>query len=254
MKEYPEDTFTSFGLSIFDECHHLGAEVFHKAMAKVSSKYMLGLSATPNRKDGLRKVFEWYIGPIVYMTKDKNADYIETRIQEYYSEDPAYCKSEVLWNGKTCMPRMINNICGHKDRRDFINQLILTEFNLGRKILILSDRREYLDQTMRYLHETTQLNTIVLASPKSDVVQSVGRILREKAEVRKFHPLVIDIKDTHPNLRVFEKQCDKRVAYYKRENHDITLISIDGTRSKIEKNKRGRKKKEVYDMDYLLDD
>ena len=67
MKEYPEDTFESFGLVIFDECHHLGAEVFSKCMAKVQSKYMLGLSATPNRKDGLRKVFEWYIGDIAYM-------------------------------------------------------------------------------------------------------------------------------------------------------------------------------------------
>ena len=55
MKEYSEDTFEDFGFVIFDECHHLGAEVFCRCMAKVQSKYMLGLSATPNRKDGLRK-------------------------------------------------------------------------------------------------------------------------------------------------------------------------------------------------------
>ena len=55
MKEYEEDTFQSFGLAIFDECHHLGAEVFSKCMGKVASKYMLGLSATPKRKDGLSK-------------------------------------------------------------------------------------------------------------------------------------------------------------------------------------------------------
>ena len=42
-----------------------------------------------------------------------------------------------------------------------------------------------------------KLNTIILASPKSDVVQAVGRIMREKANVRKFHPLIIDINDTH---------------------------------------------------------
>lgn len=295
MKEYPEDTFSSFGLSIFDECHHLGAEVFHKAMGKVSSKYMLGLSATPNRKDGLRKVFEWYIGPIVYMTNDENTDYIETRIHEYYSECPAYCKEEVLWNGKPCMPRMINNICSHQDRQAFINHLVLQEYRLGRKILILSDRREYLDLTMNYLNQTLasevagqyvggmtpkelrssqgkdiilgtfsmasegmdipKLNTIVLASPKSDVVQSVGRILREKADKRKFHPLVLDIKDTHPNLGFFQKQCDKRVSYYKQQNHQISLITMDGHISKIEKSKRGRKpKKEVFEMDCLLSD
>ena len=87
MKEYEENVFESFGLAVFDECHHLGAEVFHKSMIKVASKYMLGLSATPNRKDGLRKVFEWYIGPMVYTTKDKNEDYIETRVYEYTNDE-----------------------------------------------------------------------------------------------------------------------------------------------------------------------
>ena len=71
MKEYDKDVFSSFGLAIFDECHHLGAEVFSKSMAKVASKYMLGLSATPVRKDGLSKVFYWYLGDIVYHIKKR---------------------------------------------------------------------------------------------------------------------------------------------------------------------------------------
>ena len=83
-----------------------------------------------------------------------------------------------------------------------------------------------------------KLNTIVLASPKSDVIQSVGRILRENADVRKFHPLVIDIKDIHPNLIMFSKQCDKRLRFYKQNNHDIHLYKIDGTKEKIEKKKK----------------
>ncbi len=99
QKEYPEDTFKSFGLAIFDECHHLGAEIFSRSMSKVASKYMLGLSATPNRKDGLRKVFEWYIGPMVYSTKTEHNDFIETRVYEYYSDDESYSKEEVLFNG-----------------------------------------------------------------------------------------------------------------------------------------------------------
>jgi len=83
MKEYDEDTFDSFGLAIFDECHHLGAEVFSRSMSKVASKYMLGLSATPKRKDGLSKVFEWYIGDIVYNQKKKKL----TKISDEDHED-----------------------------------------------------------------------------------------------------------------------------------------------------------------------
>jgi superfamily II DNA or RNA helicase len=282
MKEYDEDTFSSFGLAVFDECHHLGAEVFHKSMPKVASKYMLGLSATPNRKDGLRKVFEWYIGPLLYTTTEKNTDYIETRIYEYYNENEKYSKNEILYNGKQCLPRMINNICEFKDRCNFINQILKEQYDLGRKILILSDRRGYLDETKKWANkkikencaglyvggmkpnelrdsqekdiilgtfsmasegmDIPKLNTIILSSPKSDVVQSVGRILREKADVRKFHPLVIDIKDTHPNLSIFNKQCDKRIKYYKKSNYDIYLYKTDGSKEKIEKRKSKKDK------------
>ncbi len=293
MKEYEPEVFSSFGLAVFDECHHLGAEVFHRSMQKVSSKYMLGLSATPDRKDGLRKVFEWYIGPMVYSTKEKNTDYIETRIYEFYNDKESYCKQEILYNGKNCMPRMINNLSESEERFMFIIDLVKEEFNKGRKILILSDRRGYLDNTKKWLNENLQkscaglyvggmkpnelrdsqekdiilgtfsmasegmdipkLNTIVLASPKSDVVQSVGRILREKADVRKFHPLVIDIKDIHPNMILFSKQCDKRVTYYKKSNHDIYLYKTDGSKEKIEKRK-SKKEKPVYEItECLLD-
>lgn len=294
QKEYPENTFQSFGLAIFDECHHLGAEIFSRSMSKVSSKYMMGLSATPNRKDGLRKVFEWFIGPMVYSSKTEHTDFIETRIYEYYADDPQYSKEEILFNGKQCLPRMINNVCNYEPRKKYIYDLVDIEYKLGRKVLILCDRRDFLiwmltnfnhnypDSTGLYVGgmkptelrdsqekdiilgtfsmasegmDIPKLNTIVFSSPKSDVVQSVGRILREKQEVRKFHPLVIDIKDIHPNLSMFEKQCEKRIRYYKKCNHQITLYLSDGTSEKIEKNKTKKKKKitkEAYEINECL--
>ena len=56
-------------------------------MRKVASKYMLGLSATPKRKDRLQWVFESFIGPIVYMTKDVVTEGVEVNVIDYYSED-----------------------------------------------------------------------------------------------------------------------------------------------------------------------
>jgi superfamily II DNA or RNA helicase len=98
-----------------------------------------------------------------------------------------------------------------------------------------------------------KLNTIILASPKSDVVQSIGRILRETADTRKFHPLVIDFKDTHPNLSLFYKQCDKRIVFYKKSNHEIHIYGQEGSKTKLEKRKP-RKKKEIYEITECLID
>ena len=58
MKDYPESLFNDYGFCIVDECHHIAAEVFSRSLSKVNSQFMLGLSATPKRKDGLSKVFE----------------------------------------------------------------------------------------------------------------------------------------------------------------------------------------------------
>ena len=58
LKEYPVTMFDSFGFTIIDEVHHISSETFSNALFKVVTKYMLGLSATMNRKDGTTKVFK----------------------------------------------------------------------------------------------------------------------------------------------------------------------------------------------------
>jgi len=287
MKEYPEDTFESFGLVIFDECHHLGAEVFSKCMAKVQSKYMLGLSATPNRKDGLRKVFEWYIGDIAYMTKDTKDDNAIVNIIKYYNDDQKYSKVETIFNGKACVPKMINNICNFTHRTELIIEKLLPLYMEGRCILVLSDRRNHLldienglkkhdiecgyyvggmkPQGLRDAQEKNvilgtfsmasegmdipKLNTMILASPKSDIVQSVGRILRQKKEIRKFTPLIVDIQD---EFATFKNQSKKRLTFYNRCKYDITIYDLDCTNYKYTKRSKEQKVKKIENIEKCL--
>ena len=294
MKEYPEETFQSFGLAIFDECHHLGAETFSKALPKVASKYMLGLSATPNRKDGLRRVFEWYIGNMVYISKDIDLeDTIDVNVMEYYDDTESYCRQELTYMKKPCCPKIINNVCSHQARTLQICNHIRELYTLKRRILILSDRRGHLDDIFKWCNENVcpsglyvggmkphelrlsqekdiilgtfsmaaegmdipKLNTIILASPKSDVVQAVGRILREKPGVRTHNPLIIDYVDTHENFGIFKRQYAKRLAFYKKMQYNIKLHKSNGEIEDVKKSKRGRKKKEevtIYETDCLF--
>ena len=96
-----------------------------------------------------------------------------------------------------------------------------------------------------------KLNTIILASPKSDVVQAVGRIMREKANVRKFHPLIIDINDTHLNFQTFKRQNQKRITFYNKQKYKIYLYKADGV---IEEYKKVRKSKIAKQGVCLIDD
>jgi superfamily II DNA or RNA helicase len=65
-KIYDPKLWDEFGLCVFDECHHLSAEVFSKVMIQIVTNYNLGLSGTMTRKDGLSKVFQYFIGPVVH--------------------------------------------------------------------------------------------------------------------------------------------------------------------------------------------
>lgn len=57
---------TDYGHVIVDECHHLAAFSFEQIMKKVKAKYVLGLTATPTRKDGHHPIIMMQCGPIRY--------------------------------------------------------------------------------------------------------------------------------------------------------------------------------------------
>ena len=111
MIEYPEDTFRDFGFVIFDECHHLGAEVFSRALFKTNARYTLGLSATPNRSDGLTKVFHWYLGPTLYSIKQRTDNNVKVKMIHFQDTNKEYCEVVLNFKKKPNSALMINNIC-----------------------------------------------------------------------------------------------------------------------------------------------
>lgn len=260
MRDYDDAIFKQFGLVIIDECHHTSAEVFSRALLKISAPIMLGLSATLNRKDGLRKVFEWYLGKPVLKVKKKPLDTDLTIKQiQYYSHDEEYNEIKKLWNGKINAVAMLNNICNYQPRNEMIFDNIKQIFQEEpeRQMIILSERKNQLSsleqlfndnniydygyyvggmsrdalkssETKKIILATYQmasegmdiptLNTLFMASPISDIEQSIGRIQRQRPEDRKYTPLVIDIVDRLP---MFVKRANVRVRFYQSKNYNI---------------------------------
>ncbi len=144
MIEYAEDTFKGFGLVIYDECHHLGAEVFSRALLKTNTRYTLGLSATPKRQDGLSNVFEWYLGPMVYVVNKRESETVNVELYHYHDDNPNYSKLMLNMKGQPNLALMINKICEYKPRINLILNIISRCLSEGRKILLLSDRKNHL--------------------------------------------------------------------------------------------------------------
>jgi predicted helicase len=66
--------------------------------------------------------------------------------------------------------------------------------------------------------DVPKLDTLLLASPKSDIIQSVGRILREKPINRVNTPVIIDIIDDYS---IFRAQAKKREKYYVSKKYTV---------------------------------
>lgn len=153
MREYPAAMFAQFGMAIFDECHHLGAEVFSRALFKIPCPVTLGLSATPERKDGLRKVFEWFIGPPVFVVAKRAETELRVIMHRFTDPDPNYRREILMFNRKPNMAGMINNVCASPARNEVIVEALRTIFSAepGRQVIILSDRRGHLDALRKLL-------------------------------------------------------------------------------------------------------
>ena len=82
------------------------------------------------------------------------------------------------------------------------------------------------------------LNTLIMATPKVDVTQAVGRILRKKES----EALVIDIIDQHS---LFQRHWGKRRAFYRKQNFTIQKTYMEGYKNGVweDISKRGKKKK-----------
>ena len=153
-KDYPANLFESFGLVIADECHHLAARQFCRSLAKYPFKYTLGLSATPDRGDGLQRVFKHYLGDIVYKdaeiqqtAEDIQMEHIPNSKVELYiynNPDYKYTKEELNYQKKPNIVTMKSNVANCIKRTTFLLSFLPRLIEEGRTILILSCRRNHI--------------------------------------------------------------------------------------------------------------
>jgi superfamily II DNA or RNA helicase len=255
MKEYPEDLFSQFGLTIVDECHHISSEVFSRSLQKIITFYTLGLSATMQRKDGLSKVFKMFLGDIVYKEKREEEDPVLVKAIEFKTTDEEFNEMCFDYRGNPAYSTMISKLCAFSHRSEFILKVIEEELKqkAGQQLMILAHNKNILTYLYKAIEhrqiatvgyyvggmkdaelkksESCQviiatyamaaealdiktLTSLLLATPKTDIIQAVGRILRVKHE----RPLVIDIIDTH---EVFISQWQKRRKYYASNKYKI---------------------------------
>jgi superfamily II DNA or RNA helicase len=302
MRDYDQEIFNSFGLVIFDEVHCVPCRVFSKALQKIQTRYHLGLSATPNRADGMTRVTKLYVGPIIFRLDKRKAKKNPKGMQVITVKPKRLPLTSIYrermnrW-GRPDIPRMTSKLVTCTLRLGVQASLLLyLAVRDQRHILVLSDRiqhlkdleakikniygrlfmqqylaKKYFNHDITHLilsfagsyHVTTPvkigyyiggmkqeerkkseqcdivlatysmakeamdipiLDTLLMATPKSNIEQAVGRIMRKGEYPIERPPLVIDYVDPYS---CFTYQAQKRRGFYERNHYPIQDLVFD---------------------------
>ena len=71
-KENIDDIVATYGHVIVDECHHVPAVSFERVLSEVKARYVIGLTATPERRDGHHPIIEMQLGPVRFAVGSKS--------------------------------------------------------------------------------------------------------------------------------------------------------------------------------------
>lgn len=140
-KDGVDDHMEEYGFVIVDECHHVSAFSFEKVLTQAKAKYVLGLTATPYRRDGHQPIIHMQCGSICHRIKQKDA-------LSHISHPrviPRITDFDYDWNEDT----KINDVWVKLVANEARNQLILRDINDslddGRLPLVLTERRDHLE-------------------------------------------------------------------------------------------------------------
>lgn len=300
MREYPEETLRKFGVVVVDEAHHCAARVFSRALNKIPAKFVVGLSATPERKDGCTQLLYWSMGKVAHRI-EREAESVGVRCLSY----DCRVKEPKARDGTTNMAMLLTRISQKGERNGAIASQVVLLLKEGRKVILLSDRVAQLEELKKRVEEKMNahdgkdakggkdandlqhgkdakdlqhgkdpqhgkdakdskddevplaamyvggsskrereraelsqlilstwqmskegldipaLDTLVMATPKGDVEQGIGRILRKHPS--KKMPLVVDVVDDLPSLVGMKF---KRLKYYQSQSYSCTTSSL----------------------------
>lgn len=165
----------NYGLIICDECHHAAAPQLELVLKSAPAKYIYGLSATPERSDGLTRALSMLCGPLRYVI-DPKTQAIQQGIQRIVR--PRFTGIRLsAYEPDASFNQILDMLCAHAARNELIVDDALEAASNGRHPLILSKRKKHAEELFRLLndrrHEPILLTGEIGAKERKAILNSL---------------------------------------------------------------------------------
>jgi len=164
----------AFGTIIVDECHHVPAETFRSTISQLFTYYLFGFTATPFRKYNDGKLIFFHLGEVISELKTNEVSTYKRAFVNIRNTE-----LDVPFNSKTDRFETLSNVLIHDSARNklIINDLIL-ELTAGKKVVILTERKEHIETINQYLKQ--KYETVTLSGEDSESSRNTKwKILKE---------------------------------------------------------------------------
>jgi superfamily II DNA or RNA helicase len=245
VEKMPLGFFSDIGCVIVDEAHLIMAETLSRSLQHVFPRYLIGLTATPYRPDGLDKLLELYFGKYKIIRRLWR-EHVAYRVDTGFKP-----RVEMARNGKVNWGGVLDSQANDEDRNELIIRLLryFSDYNflvmvkrvsqgeyllkrleeLGEDVTSLFGTKQEFETESRILIGTTQkvgtgfdhprLNALLLAADVEEYfIQYLGRIFRTRDGV----PMILDLVDKYSLL---EKHFRTRRKVY--QDHGGTVKTFD---------------------------
>ena len=172
------------GFLIVDECHRAPSRTFTEAITAFDSQFMLGLSATPWRRDKLSRLIYWYIGDVIHTVNKgdllKTGDILPVEVISRNTE------FKTLLDPSEQYSRMLSELTKDPIRNNFIARDIAREAQRHKGVcLVLSDRKMHCVAMQGLLWRKHKVRSELLTGdiPKKEREPTVSRLNSDKVRV-----------------------------------------------------------------------
>lgn len=160
------EALKSFGTILVDECHHVPAETFRGTIERLETYYLYGLTATPFRKYNDGKIIFTHLGDVIAEIKPAEIEnHLKTRVVIRDTD------LNVPFNIKTDKFETLSRILVHDSAR---NKLIFNdltrELNSGKRVVVLTERKDHIDTLHQYLKQFYE--TVTLSGDDSEATRN----------------------------------------------------------------------------------
>jgi superfamily II DNA or RNA helicase len=142
-RDQVDDLVRSYGHVIVDECHHVPAVSFERVMNAVSARFLLGLTATPQRRDGHQPIIEMQLGPVRFAVSHRDVGSQPTLQKAVIIRDTLFRPPDD--SAQMTIQQWYAALASDERRNTLILDDVIGALAEGRSPLLLTERRDHLE-------------------------------------------------------------------------------------------------------------